>query len=153
MLTLNRLLSSQILDPSLEIPNSCLSEGVPVEYCRKCFEDSNVLEENWLYSFPETTANINASTARILICEHLMDQTSVKGAEVHVVYNSSSCFAEFRLHFLSSSPIFLKAVTTFKPFLECTSNIKPLIMNVRHPKDDSFIFKIELNSDPPSLLS
>ena len=150
MLTLNRLISSQILDSSLGIPNSCLSEGIPDEYCRKCSGESSNSGGEWHYSFPETTANINAFTARILICEHLMDHTSVEGAEVQVVYNSSSCSAEFSFHFLLSSTILFKAVTSYKKFQECTSNIKPLMMHIRHSQDDAFNLKIDLTSDPPA---
>jgi len=55
MLTLNSMKSSQILDSSLGIPNSCLSEGIPEEYCRKCFDASSDESSNsggkWLFFF------------------------------------------------------------------------------------------------------
>ena len=157
MLTLNRVISSQILDSSLEIPNSCLSEGIPEEYCRTCFEDSPVESadsgETWLFSFSGTNPDVlSASTRRILTCEHLMDHDVIKGAEINVFHNVSSCSADFSFHFLLSDRILFKAVTSYKKFQECTSHTKPLIMRIVRSGDESFDLQVDLTSDPPALV-
>jgi len=74
----------------------------------------------------------------------------VEGAEVQVVYNSSRCSSDFRFHFTLSSTILFKAVTSYKKFQECKSNINSLMMHIRHSQDVAFDLKIDLTSDPPA---
>ena len=150
LLTMNKIISSQILNPSSRSRNSCVLEGIPSEYCKTCVEGKN--NTTWTYFIPRKMMNITASSTRTFTCKHLDDEYVTEGTEVHLILDERDCFAEFSIHILATQPVEMKPVTSYKPFLECASKRRPLILIVRDAHDSSINITIDLTADPPSLI-